>query len=117
MYLVVSALATRPDYRQKAGNVNIPKFKAEFDKLSNELFGDDDRHKFYGRQEWKERGEPYGNDAILTIVIEESGWYTVLNAGDIPGCDAAVKRLEELSTRNKVYHELGYAWSMHFYAE
>lgn len=89
-------------------------FKREFDKLSDKHFGEGDLHKFYTRTQWdRERGEKYGREAELNCVIEESGWYYVLNGHSGPS-EAAVE-LRELEEQYGVYHELGYAWSMHWY--
>jgi len=89
-------------------------FKREFDKLSDKWFGEGDLHKFHTRKQWdKERGEKYGNEALLNCVIEESGWYMVLNG--YSGPYEAATELRQLEEQHGVYHELGYAWSMHWY--
>jgi len=92
-------------------------FETEFLELTEELFGYD-KMKFYTQKEWdEERGEKYGRGALLTAVIEESSWYHVLNGYyDAPDLvEDAMERLRELEEKFGIYHELGYAWSMHWY--
>lgn len=94
--------------------MKVAEFKKEFEKLTDKWMGEGDRHKFYSRKQWdEERGEQYGTNALLNCVIEESGWYYILNGYEGPA-QAAVE-LRELEEKHGVYHELGYAWSMHWY--
>jgi hypothetical protein len=70
--------------------------------------------KFYTRDEWKARKEPFLADSALVLVFE-GGLYRVMN-----GCDRdSIKLYGELeqSVRGFGYFsELGHAWNMGFYA-
>jgi hypothetical protein len=91
-------------------------FKSDFDALTARLFDDDGTHVFYSTEEWQERGEQFGRNALLTIVIEESPWYNVLNGlVDSKAAADASDALEDLMEEHGVWYELGHAWSMHFY--
>jgi hypothetical protein len=94
--------------------MKIAAFKKEFDALSDKHFGEGDLHKFCSQSEWDdERCERYGTGAKLNCIIEESGWYMVLNG--YSGPYEAATELRQLEEKYGVYHELGYAWSMHWY--
>lgn len=94
-------------------SVVIEDVKKEFAALTEELFGDSDRYKWYSTKDWVARGEKYGNKAEATIVIEESCWNQVLNYG--AGDGKCWSRLIDMLEKHGLFYELGYSWSLHFY--
>lgn len=79
----------------------------------------DDRHlrgdaKLYSKTEWKERGEPYGNEAALTLVIDGSPMFEALNCGEGNGWKT-MEAFQEAVESCGFWYELGFAWSVHFY--
>jgi hypothetical protein len=88
-------------------------------RLDDWLVGRDlvDGVRYYAREAWRARGEPYGNDAELTLTLDGATLYGVVNhtatnaAWAFREDDALHKYLEELG----YYYELGYAWSLHLY--
>lgn len=91
-------------------------FKKKLEALTTTLFGPEDVHPYYTPKQWRERGETIGRDAVLTMVIEESGWFMVLN-GYVSGPQVtnALKALQEIEDEFGLYHEQGYGWSVHWY--
>lgn len=74
-----------------------------------------DNAKLYTPQEWRARGEQFGNDAEFTITTEGT-LYSLLN-GHMQG-SAAYELQEQFSTfLNEIglWYDLGHAWSVHFY--
>jgi len=65
---------------------------------------------FYTQKEWKDRGEPFGNDAVLSMTFEGS-LYEVLNYGGGELND----EFYAIAERHGYMVEMGYAWSAHFY--
>jgi hypothetical protein len=98
-------------------------FMEEFLELTDELFQGETPPHLYSPEQWdNERGEKYGRGALLTAVIEESSWYNILNGNyqypeDCEAVEDALERLQELEEKFGVWHELGYAWSIHWYPE
>jgi hypothetical protein len=74
------------------------------------------RRGLYSKTSWRERGEPYGNDASFSMTFE-GPLYEALNYGEWGGYKAggAVDFLTETSRKYGFYYERGYAWSAHFY--
>jgi hypothetical protein len=73
-----------------------------------ELFRDT---RVYTREEWRERGEPYGNGAVATIATE-GPLYAIMNYGEAPRTlELLIGFLEKMG----LWYELGYAWSIHLY--
>jgi hypothetical protein len=72
---------------------------------------------WYGPKEWADQGEPYGNDAAATVLIEGTSLHTVLN---YPETDKAFKLYDAFyAFVNSLGYvaELGYTWSLHFYPQ
>jgi hypothetical protein len=69
--------------------------------------------RFYTREEWTARKEPYLADPELVLTFE-GALYRVVN-----GCDRdSIKlygQLERLARRLGFYFEIGHAWNMGFY--
>ncbi|HFF3789678.1 hypothetical protein [Enterobacter hormaechei] len=65
---------------------------------------------FYSQAEWLSRGEDMHDDALLVLTIDSSGLYHLLNYG----CDT--EEFEDLVESFGFYYEMGYAWSLGFYA-
>lgn len=74
----------------------------------------------YTQDEWRKRGEPYGNDAVLSIA-SEGGLYRLINGGpprDELGRAAWQAEIDTFNAwleRYRLYYEMGFAWSFHFY--
>jgi hypothetical protein len=70
----------------------------------------------YTQDEWRERNEPYGNDAAYTITME-GDLYTIMN---YPAGPEDVRLSQEfvafLASIGFAY-EMGFAWSIHLYPE
>ena len=85
--------------------------KQEYEKFlkDNELSIDT---CFYTQDEWKARGEPFGNKAELSLTFE-GALYHVLNyhGGKL------AEKFYALAAKHGYMVELGYAWSAHFYQE
>jgi hypothetical protein len=71
--------------------------------------------RWYTPEQWAERGEPYGDGAELHLVFE-GGLYHAVNYGweERPAWQT-LTRTVEIEDRFGLYHELGFAWSMHLY--
>jgi hypothetical protein len=82
---------------------------------ANDLRGD---ATFYSRDEWSARNERVGRDAELTLTIEGSPLYRILNMFDLSADDPKLEReFSELCREHGSWYELGYSWSVHFYCE
>ncbi len=90
----------------RAVKVEVEKYLKK-NKLSHESH-------VYTQEEWRERGEEYGNDAVATIATE-GPLYDLLNNGDWPGASSEIRSFEEFLTGLGLWYELGYAWSAHLY--
>jgi hypothetical protein len=69
---------------------------------------------WYSAPEWQDRSEDYGNDAALTLVIDGTPMYPLLNrtnGADRTLLDQFTRLVEALGYR----FELGYSWAAHFY--
>lgn len=65
---------------------------------------------FYTPEEWKSRGEPWGDNSVLSITFEGE-LYNVINEGSYKEVNVLIDRLKEIG----YFGEQGFAWSMHFY--
>lgn len=91
---------------------NLARLKNAVNKFldSKSLRGD---AKLYSKKEWNDRGEPYGKEAKLTLVIDGSPMYSALNYGE-----DGFKIQDEFDKLVKscgYWYEQGFAWSVHFY--
>jgi hypothetical protein len=69
---------------------------------------------WYSATEWRDREEDYGNDAALTLVIDGSPMYPVLNLTH-PADHATYEEFSRCVESLGYWFELGYSWSVHFY--
>jgi hypothetical protein len=67
---------------------------------------------WYSKTAWRERGEPYGNEAVLSLTFE-GPLYDALNYGEYRWRNR--NELDEITRRHGFFMEQGYAWSIHFY--
>jgi len=76
---------------------------------------DTDVH-WYSKTAWQERGEPYGNEADVSLTFE-GPLYEALNYGEWGGFreGGAVDFFAETARKYGYFFEQGYAWSGHFY--
>lgn len=68
----------------------------------------------YTPEEWKARGEKYGQGSLFTITTEGSLNHLI----NYPETAADARLLEQFGRfleKLGVYYEQGYAWSLHFY--
>jgi hypothetical protein len=70
---------------------------------------------YYSKRAWQERGEPFGNDAPLSMTFE-GGLNHVLNYPETRAAQQVRTDLEDLAHAHGFWWEQGYAWSLHFYA-
>jgi hypothetical protein len=70
---------------------------------------------YYSKREWQERGEPYGNDAPLSMTFE-GGLNHVLNYPETRAAQQVRTDLEDLAHEHGFFFEQGFGWSAHFYA-
>lgn len=71
--------------------------------------------RVYTRTEWRKRGEKYGNRAIITIATEGPLYDLVNNyVGGAAGREFW-GQWERFLADLGLWHELGYAWSIHLY--
>lgn len=68
----------------------------------------------YTQEEWRERGEKYGNSAVLTIVTE-GPLYQLLNYGEWPGATRELADFNGFLDSLGLWYEQGHAWSVHLY--
>lgn len=69
--------------------------------------------RVYTHDEWKAREEPYGKNSLATLVIDSSPLYSVFNGGaDHQNCAETLNAMLEV---HGLYHELGFAWTIHVY--
>ncbi len=68
----------------------------------------------YLREEWRERDEKYGNDAVITITTE-GPLGRLLNYGDWSGAEEELEDWNRFLEERGLWWELGYAWSVHLY--
>jgi hypothetical protein len=76
--------------------------------ITGGLLGD---ARFYTRAEWIARGEEFHEDAPLVLVIDGSALHTMLNFG------GDTSEFDNLIESFGFWYELGYSWSIGFYAE
>lgn len=96
--------------------------KREVTLLKNEVkaylkkWGLDTDVTFYSKTKWRERGEPYGNEAVLSMTFE-GPLYEALNYGEWGGYreGGAVDFFANVGQKYGLYFEQGYAWSGHFH--
>ena len=81
--------------------------------LANELEYD---AKLYSTEEWKKKGERWGNNALFTIVTEGPHYELVNSYMDSSSERKLTSQLDKLMKKLGIYYELGFAWSMHFYS-
>lgn len=82
-----------------------------------------DRHfdrgvKFYTQEQWAARGEQLCLDAAITVLIEESPLFALLNTywEDFPGDpQSALADLEDFLESRGYWYDLGFTWSLHLY--
>ena len=74
---------------------------------ARELDGDT---RFYTNDEWKKRGETYGNSSICTVTTEGDLNRIVNFEGD----DEIYQQLDRFVESYGLFWELGYGWDMHF---
>ena len=60
---------------------------------------------FYSKTAWADRGEPYGNDAVMSMTFE-GPLYDALNYGVYHARD----RMERICAEHGFWFEQGYAW-------
>jgi len=95
------------------------KLKAQTKRLLADLDLDHDAF-VYTRDEWRARGEPYGNDAVVTVAAE-GPMYHLFNGGpprDELGRAAWQAQIDTFNAwleRYRLFYEQGFAWSFHFY--
>lgn len=74
--------------------------------------------RFYSPEEWAARGEPFGNEAVLTLTTE-GPLNHVLNLHDINGSYRYSIKMHDEFNRLVLacgyWYEMGYAWTVHFY--
>jgi ubiquitin-protein ligase len=68
----------------------------------------------YTQEEWRARGEKYGNEAPLTITTE-GPLYALLNRGDWETAADELADFNRFLESLGLYYELGYAWTVHLY--
>jgi len=73
---------------------------------------------WYSKTKWRERGEPFGNEADLSLTFE-GPLYEALNYGSYGGYRAggAQDFLAEVGRKYGYFFEQGYAWSGHFHKD
>ncbi|EGT5675344.1 hypothetical protein AGJ34_20455 [Cronobacter dublinensis subsp. dublinensis] len=68
-----------------------------------------DDAQFLSQKEWHDRNEDLHDDALMVMVIDGSGLYSLLNNG----CD--LTEFDDLIESFGFWYEQGYAWSVGFY--
>ena len=68
-----------------------------------------DDASFLTHKEWNDRGEKIHNDALMVLVIDGSGIFSLLNNG----CDTT--EFDDLVESFGFWYERGYSWSLGFY--
>ena len=68
----------------------------------------------YSQEEWRARGEKYGNEAPFTITTE-GPLYALLNRGDWETAADELADFNRFLESLGYYYELGYAWTVHLY--
>lgn len=97
--------------KKKTTNADIVRLRAAVDTFMDDrgLRGD---ARFYSREEWEDRGEDYGRNAYLTLVIDGSPLFELLNyCTNVKTYDA----FDAMVRDTGFWFELGYAWTVHFY--
>jgi len=107
--LVISGVKDwRPNYLTDPGKIKqcVMKYLAKHDL--------DYDARVYTREEWHEREERFGNDALVTIVTE-GPLYLLLNDGDSREAEEEIDRFDKFLYSLGLWRELGYTWSVHLY--
>jgi hypothetical protein len=68
--------------------------------------------KLLTNYEWKNRGEKYCLTSQCTLIVDGSPLYDMVNCY---GLHKEMAAFVNFLQKNGIYHELGYAWSIHFY--
>lgn len=69
----------------------------------------------YGPDKWRARGESVGNDAIFSVTTEGT-FNQMLNNPSSREDREIVEEFQEYLSSLGIYYEMGYSWSLHFYA-
>ena len=69
---------------------------------------------FYTQDEWRARGEPWGDEAVLSITTEGELCH-LLNG--LTGDGSQVDEFQEYVESLGYWYEMGYRWSLHFYPD
>jgi hypothetical protein len=71
---------------------------------------------YYSKSEWQARGEPFGNEADLSMTFE-GPLYEAINYGEWGGFrpDGAEATIHRIAESHGYYSEQGFAWSLHFH--
>lgn len=70
--------------------------------------------RVYTQAAWRARGEPYGNDAVITITTE-GPLYELLNWGSTERAYVEQEKFKKFLKSLGFYYELGHPWSVHLY--
>lgn len=68
----------------------------------------------YSQDDWKKRGEKYGNDAVLTLTAEGT-FNHIMNYPESKADFRIVDQFNELLDRLGLWGEQGYSWTWHLY--
>jgi hypothetical protein len=90
-------------------NEQVSSMQQDYEAFLKKHDLDIDTH-FYTQDEWQARGEPFGNNAELSLTFE-GALYHLLNyhGGELADAFYAI------AGKYGYYVDLGYAWSAHFY--
>ena len=68
----------------------------------------------YTNKEWNDRGEKYGNNAVLTIAAE-GPFYRMMNYAEHWSDRVLQEKFSKFLDRLNLWYEQGYAWTWHLY--
>ncbi len=71
---------------------------------------------WYTNLEWKQRGEKYGENAPVSMIIDGSDLYMILNHPNGPVDTRLARQFGAELDKLGYYYEMGTATTLHFYA-
>ena len=75
--------------------------------------------RLYTQRQWHDRGEPYGNSAVGGTIVTEGGpLFAAVNYGyPADGDSQLLEKFTHFLATHGYWFELGFHWSLHFYAD
>lgn len=109
------ALPTRRTFAPFPASNPFEAIRARVDEWVAKKLGERGLITWYTPEQWAERGEPYGQGATATAVIDGSALHGLLNYPETAAAFKLYDQFYRLTDDLGYFSELGYAWTLHWY--